>query len=81
MHVQGIYDLEKYFLVARYGMFTPDSDSGEDDLTPISLGDGLIIAEGAELRLEHQINLESENEIDNIITYFQLEVCQELNVV
>ncbi len=81
MYVQGIYDLEKYFLVARYGMFTPDSDSGEVDLTRISLGDGLIIVEGAELRIEHQMNTESETEVDNNTTYFQLVDCQVLNVV
>ena len=58
--------MEKYFLTARYGAFLPDYDLGANDLTRISLGAGWILAEGVELRIEQQINRESETELEII---------------
>lgn len=54
-YVQGLYDFAQFFLVARYGSFTPDA-AGVKDLTRFSAGAGWRILAGSELRIEYQIN-------------------------
>ncbi|NQU04784.1 MAG: porin [Calditrichaeota bacterium] len=59
LYGQGTYQLDKFFIVGRYGTFVTD-DPAEDDLTRITGGVGYVISDGCEIRLEHQINSEDE---------------------
>ncbi len=68
-YAQGMYEFGNFFVVGRQGLFSTDVD-GVDDLTRTSIGGGWVIAEGAELRVEQQIN--SEN--DEKVTFIQLVV-------
>ena len=52
---QGLYDFGRVFLCCRYDMISPSS-IGEEDLTRISAGGGVVLLEGVECRLEQQFN-------------------------
>ena len=57
-YAQGLYDLDRLFVVGRYGSFSPDSDDAEDQ-SRFSAGVGWRIIEGSEMRFEYQANGES----------------------
>lgn len=57
-YAQSLYDLDRYFLVARYGSFAPDEG---ENMSRVSLGAGWIIRDGCQMRFEQQINSEEDN--------------------
>ena len=59
-YCQGMYDLGRYYIVTRYGMFSPDVPE-TDDITRFSSCLGWIVLEGCELRFEYQVNSEEDN--------------------
>lgn len=61
-YVQGMYALGEFFLVGRYGQFSPDEE-GAEDVTRISIGGGWIVREGVEFRLEYQSNSEEDDDV------------------
>ncbi|MFC1552776.1 hypothetical protein ACFL6P_09475 [Candidatus Latescibacterota bacterium] len=63
-YVQGMYDFGKFYLVERYGTFTPQDGI---ELNRISSGVGYVVREGLELRVEYQMNNEEKNQ-----TFFQM---------
>ena len=65
-YAQAAYDFGKFFLVGRQGLFSSDIDS--KNLTRTSVGAGWVFTEGAEIRIEQQLN--SEN--DESLTFIQL---------
>ena len=63
-YVQGMYDFGKYFMLGRYGAFTPD---GGEEISRISAGVGYVVLEGLEFRVEYQANGDENNQ-----TFFQM---------
>ena len=59
LYVQGAYDFSKFFLVGRYGMFTPDIED-TDSISRISAGAGWKISDNCQVRFEYQMNDESQ---------------------
>ncbi len=59
-YLQGCYEYEPYFLVARYGHFAPGQNPPDDE-SRISVGLGWVPVENWELRAEYQANLETED--------------------
>ena len=55
-YVQGLYGINDWYLVGRYGEFRPDQKSA--DIARMSAGVGHIINDMIELRLEYQANKE-----------------------
>ncbi len=72
MYVQGTYDLDKFFVTARYGIFTPDLD-GADDITRITPGAGYRVSDNCELRFEYQMNEVTDVDDDDLM-FLQLVV-------
>lgn len=62
MYLQGVYTYGRFLTGLRYGMFEPDFE-GVDSINRISLLYGLVITEGAEIRLEYQANSEKEDDV------------------
>ncbi len=58
-YAQGLYDFGQHYLVARMDEFQPDANA--DILKSLSLGGGWVLLEGAEIRLEYQINNPNDN--------------------
>ncbi|MFC1493219.1 hypothetical protein ACFL6O_04605 [candidate division KSB1 bacterium] len=54
-YAQGMYDFGKYFVVSRYGKFTPVFD-GEEHIARFTGGLGYVLTDGCELRFEYQAN-------------------------
>ncbi len=55
-----MYNSGKYFILARYGMFSPDAVDA-DNIARLSTGTGWVIFEGCELRGEYQVNSNDSN--------------------
>ncbi len=68
-YAQGLYELNRLFLVGRYNMLSVDFE-GIDDVNRFDAGLGWIILDGAEARIEHQFNSVENSDI----TLFQMVV-------
>jgi hypothetical protein len=64
-----MYNFGSVYLVGRYGVFSVDED-GVEDIDRTSVGGGWTVFENCEIRLEHQINSESNEDL----TFMQLVV-------
>ena len=60
-YIQGMYDFGIPFLVARYGVFSPDEEN-TNELTRLSVGAGLTVRENCELRFEYRANSEDDDD-------------------
>jgi hypothetical protein len=56
-YVEGMYHPGGYFLLARYGSFSPEGDEFSRE-SRVCLGAGYVVQDGAEIRLEHQIGID-----------------------
>lgn len=59
-YVHGEYNFDRFFLMGRYGVFSPDGDT--DDVTRLTAGAGYVLRDGCELRFEYQSNSGDDND-------------------
>lgn len=57
LYVEGMYHPGGYFLLARYGQFTPEGDTFMQE-TRLCIGAGYVLEPGAELRIEQQFGID-----------------------
>ena len=57
-YLQSLYDFQKFYITSRYGSFQPD---GVEWIGQLSIGGGIPLLEGSELRFESILHESSEN--------------------